>query len=152
MCKDLEQCGLYTFRPSGVCYWLYQSGLYTFRLSEALENHISAPAVRKVYRKRVFGEYFVVCDIVLSIFLYLFGYGIAANYDTKFAIFSLYQKCRDFRRVVWLLNRLSSLSLYELVACFLKILFFLFRLFWYGLNLGDFLPIAVVFALQQSGL
>ncbi len=50
VCKDLEQCGLYTFRPSGVCYWLYQSGLYTIRLSEALENHISAPAVRKVYR------------------------------------------------------------------------------------------------------
>ena len=43
---------LYTYRPSGACYWLYQSGLYTFRLSEALENHISAPAVRKVYRKR----------------------------------------------------------------------------------------------------
>ncbi len=100
VCKDLEQCGLYTFRPSGACYWLYQSGLYTFRLSEALENHISAPAVRKVYRKREFGEYFVVCDIVLSIFLYLFGYEITANYDTTFAIFSVYQKCRDFRRVV----------------------------------------------------
>ena len=50
VCKDLEQCGLYTFRPSGAFYWLYQSGLYTFRLSEALENHISAPEVRKVYR------------------------------------------------------------------------------------------------------
>ncbi len=129
MCKDFEQCGLYTFRPSGVCYWLYQSGLYTFRLSEALENHISAPAVRKVYRKRVFGEYFVVCDIVLSIFLYLFGYEITANYDTKFAIFSVYQKCRDFRRVVQFLNRLSGLSLYELVACCLKILFFFISLF-----------------------
>ena len=46
VCKDMKQCGLYTFRPSGACYWLYQSGLYTFRLSEALENHISTPAVR----------------------------------------------------------------------------------------------------------
>ncbi len=27
-----------------VCKVLYQCGLYTFRLSEALENHISAPA------------------------------------------------------------------------------------------------------------
>ena len=40
--------GLYTFRPSGACYWLVQCGLYIFRLSEALNNHISAPAVPKV--------------------------------------------------------------------------------------------------------
>ena len=43
----MKQCGSYTFRPSGACYLLYQSGLYTFRLSEAMENHISAPAVKK---------------------------------------------------------------------------------------------------------
>ena len=30
-----------------------QTILYTFRLSETLENHISAPAVRKVYRTRI---------------------------------------------------------------------------------------------------
>ncbi len=40
----MKQCGLYTFRPSGACYWLYQSGLYTFRLSETLEKHRSAVA------------------------------------------------------------------------------------------------------------
>ena len=42
-----------TFRPSGACCSRDQCFLYTFRLSEAIVNHISAPAVRNVYRIRI---------------------------------------------------------------------------------------------------